>query len=252
MTASSRPSPPRPMRRRVPWPLPKNGPPDGADADRVRIARRPETGGPHQRRGNYHMPLIRLIDSINEAVGRVVSVVAVLFAGIIIYDVVMRYVFGQPTLWAFDLTKHLYGFYFILLGGYALRHQAHVRVDLVYSAVGHRAKRAIDMAGSLLFMMPMAILIWLYAWFFMWRTLVTPKVSASDKLDLLLRKARIVKWNVETIGFSPNGFNAYFLFKVLIVLFTALVFLQAIAFFYRSYLELVEGEDSAGKYLDLD
>ena len=46
------------------------------------------------------MPLIRLIDSINEAVGRVVSVVAVLFAGIIIYDVVMRYVFGQPTRWS--------------------------------------------------------------------------------------------------------------------------------------------------------
>jgi hypothetical protein len=101
-------------------------------------------------------------------------------------------------------------------------------------------------------MMPSMILVWLYAWFFMWRHLVTPKVSASDKLDLLMRKATILRWNVETIGFSPNGFNGYFLFKILIVAFTALVFLQAIAFFYRSYLEWREGPESDGKYLDVD
>ncbi len=162
------------------------------------------------------------------------------------------YVFTKDLSWYSEELKLYNAMIVALCVTYTFIQGGHVRVDLVYSAVGHRAKRAIDMAGSLLFMIPMAILIWLYAWFFMWRTLVTPKVSASDKLDLLLRKARIVKWNVETIGFSPNGFNAYFLFKVLIVLFTALVFLQAIAFFYRSYLEFVEGEESAGKYLDLD
>ena len=61
----------------------------------------------------------------------------------------------------------------------------------------------------------MAVLMWLYSWFFMWRHLITPKVSASDKLELMLRKSRVVKWNIETIGVSANGFNAYFLFKVL-------------------------------------
>lgn len=128
----------------------------------------------------------------------------------------------------------------------------HVRVDLVYSAVRHRTRRLIDMFGALFFMLPVAVLTWLYAWFFMWRHLITPKVSATDKADLLLRKAQLLKWNVETIGFSPNGFNAYFLFKLLLVAFTALVFLQGIAFFYRSYLEWKEGEASIGKHLDRD
>lgn len=128
----------------------------------------------------------------------------------------------------------------------------HVRVDLIYSAVGHRVKRIIDMTGALIFVMPAAILTWMYGWFFMWRHLATPKVSASDKIEIMLKKARILKWNVETIGFSPNGFNAYFLFKVLLVIFTAMVLMQAIAFFYRSYLEFVEGEDSVGKYHDKD
>ena len=68
----------------------------------------------------------------------------------------------------------------------------------------------------------------------------------------MLMQARVLRWNVETIGFSPNGFNAYFLFKVLLVAYTVLVFLQAVAFFWRSYLEWLEGEDSVGKYLDKD
>jgi TRAP-type mannitol/chloroaromatic compound transport system permease small subunit len=122
----------------------------------------------------------------------------------------------------------------------------------VYSAVSYRTKKIIDMFGSMVFMLPAAVLTWMYGWFFMWRHLVTPKVSASDKVELLMRKARILKWNVETIGFSPNGFNAYFLFKILLVCFAAMVFLQAIAFFYRSLLELREGKASEGKYLDRD
>ena len=86
----------------------------------------------------------------------------------------------------------------------------------------------------------------------MWRHLVTPNPSASDRLDLLLRKARLLKWNVETIGFSPNGFNGYFLFEVLLVMFCVMVILQAVAVFYRSFCEFAEGEASEGKYLDKD
>ncbi|MEX0350710.1 MAG: TRAP transporter small permease subunit [Paracoccaceae bacterium] len=128
----------------------------------------------------------------------------------------------------------------------------HVRVDLIYSGISHRAKRVIDMCGSVLFMMPTAVLVWMYGWFFMWRHLIVPKPSASDTIDRLLLKARAVRWNVETIGFSPNGFNGYFLFKILLVIFAGMVFLHAVAFLYRSYLEFVEGEASAGKYLDKD
>lgn len=128
----------------------------------------------------------------------------------------------------------------------------HVRVDLIYSAVSFRAKRVIDMFGSMLFMVPSATLIWMYGWFFMWRHLIVPKPSASDTLDRLLAKSRALRWNVETIGFSPNGFTAYFLFKILLVSFAGLVFLQAVSFFFRSYLEFKEGPESEGKYLDRD
>ena len=68
----------------------------------------------------------------------------------------------------------------------------------------------------------------------------------------MILKSRALKWNVETIGFSPNGFDAYFLFKILLISFAGLVFLHAVAFFYRSFLEFIEGEEAEGKYLDKD
>lgn len=128
----------------------------------------------------------------------------------------------------------------------------HVRVDLLYSNVSFRTKKVIDMVGAVLFMMGSAILTWLYAWFFMWRSLITPKVSATDKLDQLLMKSKIIKWNVEKIAFSPNGFDAYFLFKLLMVAYCALVFVHAWAFLWRSWAEFREGAASEGKYVDRD
>ena len=65
-------------------------------------------------------------------------------------------------------------------------------------------------------------------------------------------KSRALRWNVETIGFSPSGFDGYFLFKVLLVLFSGLLILQAVAFFFRSLLEFREGPDSANRLSDLD
>lgn len=160
--------------------------------------------------------------------------------------------FVQPVGWYSDSLKFYNALVVALCASYTFVQGGHVRVDLFYSGVAHRTKRIIDMAGSLLFMIPAVTLTWFYAWYFLWRHLITPKVSATDPLSRLEAKARILKWNVETIGFSPNGFNAYFLFKVLIVAYCALIFLQAWTFFYRSFLEFVEGEEAAGKNLDKD
>jgi hypothetical protein len=101
-------------------------------------------------------------------------------------------------------------------------------------------------------MLPMAVIIWMYGWYFLWRHLIVPKPSASDTLDRLLAKSRVLKWNVETIGFSPNGFTGYFIFKILLVAFAGMIFIHAVAFFMRSFQELREGQSSENKYKDLD
>ncbi|MCF8482037.1 MAG: TRAP transporter small permease subunit [Rhodospirillum sp.] len=97
---------------------------------------------------------IRLIDGLNEAIGRVLSIVAILFASIIIYDVVMRYAFNAPSRWAFDISKMLYGFYFVMLGGYALKHRAHVSVDLLLEKLSPNARRWVEIAAYPIFFFP--------------------------------------------------------------------------------------------------
>lgn len=161
-------------------------------------------------------------------------------------------IFTKDLSWFGEELKFYNAIIVALCCAYTFVQGGHVRVDLFYANVKFRTKKVVDMFGSLFFMVPAMVLMWLYSWFFMWRHLITPKVSASDKIELLLRKATIAKWNVETIGFSPNGFNGYFLFKILIVAFCAMMFLQALAFFYRSLLEYREGEASENKYLDKD
>lgn len=128
----------------------------------------------------------------------------------------------------------------------------HVRVDLIYSAVKFRTKRVIDMIGSIIFMAPFGILIWVFGWYYLWRHLVTPNPNAFNTIERQMQQARALRWNVETIGFSPNGFNAYFLFKILMVAMAGMIILHSVAFFCRSYLEWKEGPESEGKHLDKD
>ena len=110
--------------------------------------------------------MIRAIDALNEIVGRIVAVVAVLFALIIIYDVVLRYAFNDPTRWAFDVSKQLYGFYFVMLGGYALRHKAHVRVDIVTERFSRGWQRLIDILGYAIFFFPFTYVFTIRSWDF--------------------------------------------------------------------------------------
>jgi len=208
---------------------------------------------------------VRILEGLANTVGRfaawagllmVLQQIVIIFVQRIFVLAEISFGFGigisrDISWWAEELK-----FYNALVVGlcvtYTFVQGGHVRVDLVYAKVSYRAKKMIDMVGSLLFMMPISVLTWMYGWFFLWRHLVVPKPSASDTLERLVLKARALRWNVETISFSPNGFNGYFLFKILLVTYAGLVFLQAIAFFYRSYLERKEGPASEGKYLDRD
>lgn len=161
-------------------------------------------------------------------------------------------VFTKSLSWYSEELKLYNAMIVAMCCAYTFIQGGHVRVDLFYGGASRRTKKIIDMVGSLIFMMPVLILTWMYAWFFLWRHLITPKISASDTIDALLRKARVLKWNVETYSFSPNGFNGYFLFKVLIVAFVAMMLVQALAFFFRNLLELIEGEEADGRFHDAD
>lgn len=216
-------------------------------------------------RHNVMWAVVRGLEWFGNGVGRLFAWAGLIMVIQQIIIVFMQRIFTRPDIsvgfgiplqfdisWFAEELKLFNALVVCLCVSYTFIQGGHVRVDLFYAGAKFRTKKIVDMFGALFFMIPFAVVTWLYGWFFLWRHLVTPNPSASDKLELLLRKARVLKWNVETIGFSPNGFNGYFLFKILLCTFCVMVILQAIATFYRSYLEMREGEASENKYLDKD
>ncbi len=216
-------------------------------------------------RNEFLWGVVRVLEGFANTVGRFFAWAGLLMVLQQIVIIFMQRVFARPDIsigfgiplqfdvsWFAEELKLYNAMVVALCCAYTFVQGGHVRVDLIYSTVKFRTKKVIDMVGAVIFMAPMAIITWMYGWYFLWRHLIVPKPSASESLDRLLMKSRALRWNVETIGFSPNGFNGYFLFKILLCAFAAMVFIHAVAFFYRSFLEWREGEESENKYLDKD
>jgi TRAP-type mannitol/chloroaromatic compound transport system permease small subunit len=111
------------------------------------------------------MPVLRRlvngIDVFSRRTGRVVAYFVPLMMLILLYEVVVRRVFGNPTNWAHELSLYLFGSYFILLGGYALYSRSHIAMDLLYGRWSPRRKAIVDLFTALLFFFFIGALLWL-------------------------------------------------------------------------------------------
>lgn len=112
------------------------------------------------REGNKPNRILRIIDSINETAGRVICFAFLFIMLIQVMEVILRYVFNSPTVWAWDVNSQLFTGVAILGGGYVLLHDAHVRLDLVYRRVNPRMKLIFDLISFPLIIMAFIIVIW--------------------------------------------------------------------------------------------
>ena len=106
-------------------------------------------------------PLVRIIDRFAEVTGVAIAWLMVPLIGAVVYEVVARYVFAAPTLWAFDITYMLYGAMFMLGAAYALRVGAHIRTDFFWERWSARTRGVIDTVAYLVFFCPgIALFLW--------------------------------------------------------------------------------------------
>jgi len=76
---------------------------------------------------------INFITKINDFLGKyVLCWLVYLLIGVLVIAVVMRYLFNSPVFWGTDMTWMLYSSFTFLGGAYALIHDYHVGVDLLY------------------------------------------------------------------------------------------------------------------------
>jgi TRAP-type mannitol/chloroaromatic compound transport system permease small subunit len=78
-----------------------------------------------------------------------------------------------------DTTWYMFAGIVMLGGAWALKLNAHVRVDLVYGSIGERARTWIDLLGGLFFLMPLCVLLIYFTWSWAWSSLVTGEGSEN-------------------------------------------------------------------------
>ncbi len=138
-----------------------------------------------------------LIDRLNEQVGKLVYWLVLAAVLISAGNAIVRKVFNASSNAYLELQWYLFSAVFLFCAGYTLLKNEHVRIDVIAGRLSRRAQAWIDVFGTLLFLLPMALaFIWL-SWPVFVRTYVHGEISTNAG-GLLIWPARLLV----PIGFS--------------------------------------------------
>lgn len=105
------------------------------------------------------LKLERAFNKFADIIGTITAIAMVLMILNVFYDVVMRYFFKTGSIAMQEMEWHLFSVIILLGVAYTLKEDGHVRVDLVYDKFSPKRKALINMVGSVLFILPIALLV---------------------------------------------------------------------------------------------
>ncbi|XOV87426.1 MAG: TRAP transporter small permease subunit [Pseudomonadota bacterium] len=106
-----------------------------------------------------HTSLSRRIDTWIRAIGEIASWIWVVLLGVIVVNVIMRYLFAQGRIEFEEIQWHLYAAGFLLGLSYAYASDSHIRVDVVRERLSLTTRAWIELYGILLLLLPFIILV---------------------------------------------------------------------------------------------
>jgi len=125
--------------------------------------------------------MLKKIDSffekLNIITGKILAILMVLLIINVFYDVVSRYFFHGGSIALQELEWHIFGVMILFGVSYALREEAHVRVDFLYNNFSPKTKALINIFGTLLFIIPFSIFIIYVSYDFVMDSYVTHEIS---------------------------------------------------------------------------
>ena len=98
--------------------------------------------------------LITKIDLVSKWIGNIVCWIMIPLIFSMVYEVLARKLFLAPTVWAYDMSRFLYGALFMLGAGYALSKGLHIRADFLYRDFKIKTQGIIDTTLYVLFYFP--------------------------------------------------------------------------------------------------
>jgi TRAP-type mannitol/chloroaromatic compound transport system permease small subunit len=143
------------------------------------------------------LALARLIDALTERVGRLAIWLVLIATLISAGNALSRYLLGESSNAWLEIQWYLFGGMFLLAAGYTLKHNGHVRIDIFYNRFGPRGQAWIDLAGGLLFLLPMALLLMWLSWPMFHEAWVMHEMSPDA--------GGLVRWPVKLL--LPVGFG---------------------------------------------
>lgn len=120
---------------------------------------------------------IKAVDGLSDVFGAIGRFVIFILIGAMLYEVLARYAFNAPTLWAFDISYMLNGSIFLLGAAYALKTDVHVRIDFLSQKFPLRVQQFVN---GLVFLLLMAPITSTFAWVAgskAWKAFVTGEVE---------------------------------------------------------------------------
>ncbi|MGF1624930.1 MAG: TRAP transporter small permease subunit, partial [Alphaproteobacteria bacterium] len=99
-------------------------------------------------------------DRITIVISRIAMYITGILVAIMFYEVVVRYLFEKPTLWANELSMWLAGIIYLFAGLYVMQQRGHIRIFILYDAVSRPMQRLFDLISTLLIVAFAGAVIW--------------------------------------------------------------------------------------------
>jgi TRAP-type mannitol/chloroaromatic compound transport system permease small subunit len=119
----------------------------------------------------------KCISRVVDGLGTFLAAILVLMVLNVAYDVLMRYLFHASSVGMQEMEWHMFAIVILFGMGVALRHEAHVRVDFIYDRMRTKTKALINIFGTLLFLMPLSLLILFGSFEFVNDAYITNEIS---------------------------------------------------------------------------
>ncbi len=162
--------------------------------------------------------ITRSLAFFSEMTGRFCSWFVALMALITCVVVVMRYGLDLGSVLLQDVVLYLHGALFLLGSSFALKRNAHVRVDIFYREFSEKKKAFVDLVGHCLFLQPVCWVIFLFSWGF---------VELS--------------WRIMEVSAEPDGLPFVYLQKSLLIALCLFMALQSFSEILKSILKIKNG-----------
>lgn len=164
--------------------------------------------------------IMHLINKLNTFIGQVFSWLALFIVLVCFTVVIQRYVMSITLMWMQELYVWANGAMFMVVAGYALLHNKHVRVDIFYRPASERTKAIADLCGTVFFIWPFLTIVAIYTHPFVQRA-----------------------WNLTEASPNVGGLPGLYILKTFLLVFVAVMGLQSISLAIRSILVLAKRHD---------